>query len=376
MQTKKPKNKSKAHSVQDITNMMEQLEDDSPPAPVLRRYKTNDTTIEKLGEMLRQNPAGMMILRDELVGLLATWEKSGHEDDRTFYLESWNGNGSFDSDRIGRGSISIPNLCCSLFGGIQPDKLRSLLELMSDALANDGTLQRFQLLVYPDNYKWEYRDQIPDKEARDKIYKLFAAVADFIPEASGASPKDEYNKFPYFRFSPEAQKVFIAWQTHLHTVQLPAATQESAFIAQHLSKYDKLFPALALIFHIVDCASSDIAGDISKECALRAGHWCKYLESHARRCYGLLTDGGLCSAQHLADKIREGKLKDGFTPRDVQRSQWSRLTTSEAVDTALQWLEDEHWLRSHKITPSEKGGRPSICYRINPKILSEVQSKN
>src|ERR1700737_3806651 len=43
----------------------------APDAPTLRRYKTNDSTVEKLGELLRENPAGLLVLRDELVGLIA-----------------------------------------------------------------------------------------------------------------------------------------------------------------------------------------------------------------------------------------------------------------------------------------------------------------
>ena len=51
----------------------------APQAPMLRRYKTNDSTVEKLGELLRENPAGLLVLRDELVGLLAAWEREGRE---------------------------------------------------------------------------------------------------------------------------------------------------------------------------------------------------------------------------------------------------------------------------------------------------------
>jgi hypothetical protein len=44
----------------------------APKEPIERRYKSNDTTIEKLGEILRDNPAGILILRDEVVGLIAS----------------------------------------------------------------------------------------------------------------------------------------------------------------------------------------------------------------------------------------------------------------------------------------------------------------
>jgi Protein of unknown function (DUF3987)/Bifunctional DNA primase/polymerase, N-terminal len=130
-----------------------------PKKPAERRFKTNDATIEKLGELLKDSPAGVAVHRDEIVGLLASWEREGHESDRQFYLEAWNGNASHDVDRIGRGSIHIPNLCITILGGIQPDKLRAYQEMTEDRLSNDGVLQRFQLLVYPDAGKWEYRDR-------------------------------------------------------------------------------------------------------------------------------------------------------------------------------------------------------------------------
>ena len=42
-----------------------------PDEPVLKRYKTNDSTVPKLQELFSQNPHGLLVLRDELVGLFA-----------------------------------------------------------------------------------------------------------------------------------------------------------------------------------------------------------------------------------------------------------------------------------------------------------------
>jgi Protein of unknown function (DUF3987) len=366
---KKNSKKAKIPSVQQVSKLIETLKSDIPSQPRHRRYKSNDATVEKLGEMLRDNPNGLLILRDELVGLLASWEKSGHEGDRTFYLESWNGSSSFDTDRIGRGSIFIPNLCLSLFGGIQPDKLRSLLELIADALANDGTLQRFQILVYPDNTPWEWRDQIPDKAARDAVYDIFEKLADFEPVNWGASPSDTYNKFPFFKFSHEAQELFIEWSTKLHREKI--ATEDDQLIVQHLAKYEKLFASLALIFHLVDCAANNATGDVRKEAALLAWAWCDYLETHARRCYSLLADDGACSALALSKKIEDGKLKDGFTGHEVLRHGWRYLSKPESVQPALAWLEDRGWIRSLPIPTTGKGGRPTIAYQINPKTQKQ-----
>ena len=71
--------------------------------PVCRRYVVNDSTVEKLGEILKENPMGVLLFRDELAGFFRNLEKTGREGDRAFYLECWNGDGSFTYDRIGRG---------------------------------------------------------------------------------------------------------------------------------------------------------------------------------------------------------------------------------------------------------------------------------
>ena len=359
----------------DIARELRAHGEQAPDAPTLRRYKTNDSTVEKLGELLRDNPAGLLVLRDELVGLIATWEREGREGERAFFLEAWNGNQSFDTDRIGRGQISIPNLCASIFGGIQPDKLTVYLEQATHALANDGMLQRFQLLVYPNARRWEWRDRSPDKAARDTAFNVFEMLTDFDPAAWGAAPADDFAKFPHFQFNEDAQVVFIEWSEDMHRVRMP--NEDDPIIQQHLAKYDKLFPALALVFHLVDCAANGICGPVTQEAALRAAAWCDYLEAHARRCYGLLKDDGLRAAQALAAKLERGTLEDGFTLRDVRRNQWRSLTTDEAIQAALDWLEDEDWLRGESAGGTGPGsGRRTLRYRINPAIKAKRKGGN
>lgn len=369
----KPSNVGNGSTLTGLAQDFRAHKDQAPKVPVLRRFKTNDTTVEKLGELLRENPTGLLVMRDELVGLISSWDKDGREGERAFYLEAWNGNGSFDTDRIGRGSIFIPTLCVSIFGGIQPDKLIAYLEQAANALANDGMLQRFQVLVYPDHRAWEWRDRIPEKDARDRAANVFETLAEFDPAALGATPADSFVKFPYFRFDDEAQEIFVEWSGELHRTKLPA--EDHPIIAQHLAKYDKLFPALALILHLMDCAATGRRGPVTRQAALRAAAWCEYLEAHARRCYGLLVDDGLRAAKALAVKVRQGKLQDGFTARDIRRNQWRGLTTDEAVQAALDWLEDEDWLRTVEVGGTGPGtGRRTWRYSINPKAVNVRKS--
>jgi putative DNA primase/helicase len=55
--------------------------------PIRRRRYTNDSTIEKLGELLVQNPNGMLVYRDEIHGFLKTIDSESRPNDRAFYLE-------------------------------------------------------------------------------------------------------------------------------------------------------------------------------------------------------------------------------------------------------------------------------------------------
>ena len=359
----------KGEDIHALKDEMKAHRDQATEAPTLKRYRTNDTTVEKLGELLRDNPTGMLVMRDELVGLISTWDKEGREGERSFYLEGWNGSASFDTDRIGRGAIFIKNLCLSVFGGIQPDKLTLYLEQASNAMSNDGMLQRFQMLVYPDKPDWDYRDRGPDLALLKRVYDVFDLLAEFDPLAWGAAPASEIAKFPHFCFDDAAQAVFIAWLTEMHTIRLPQ--EEEPMIEQHLSKYDKLFPALAMLLHLIECAATGARGPVTAKAALRAAAWCEYLEAHARRCYGLLIDGGFRSAYALVEKIKAGKLQDHFTARDIRRNRWRFLSSDDAVQAALDWLEDDGWLWSYDVGGGQGMGRRTVRYLINPKAANK-----
>ena len=142
--------------------------------------------------------------------------------------------------------------------GIQPDKLTAYLEMATGALDNDGMLQRFQVLVYPDHRNWEWRDKAPDLDARERAYETIERLANFDPVAWGAKPAGQYDKFPAFRFTDDAQEIFIQWSIELHNRRI--SDESDPLIQQHLSKYDKLFPALALLFHLIDCAAHGVRG--------------------------------------------------------------------------------------------------------------------
>lgn len=342
---------------------------DEPEPPTPKRYKTNDATVEKLTELLRDNDHGVMLYRDELVGFLASLEKEGRESDRAFFLEAWNGYGSYTADRIGRGTVHTDNLCLSLLGGIQPDKLTAYLNQMINGLQNDGLYQRLQLMIYPDEPKnWRNIDQYPDKEARARVNALFDRLAEgYLYPA----PTDD-QRYPVLRFSPKGQQVFNDW---LESLQKKLANaDDNPLVTEHLAKYRSLMPSLALIFHLLELAEVGVKDEnepaaVSEAAAHLAWLWCDYLESHARRVYALSTKSNDQQAAYLLSrKIGAGQLPDGFTARDIIRKSWAGLTERETIDHALRELVASNWIKPINVETSQRGGRPAVRYRINPMI--------
>jgi hypothetical protein len=331
-----------------------------PEEPRQRRFKSNDATIEKLGDLLVHNPQGLMVCRDELVGLWASWEQQGREGDRSFYLEGWNGTNSFSIDRIGRGSLRIENFCISIFGTVQPELLERYLAGIANSLSNDGSVQRFQVLVYPNAVAWEWRDRPPVKGAREAVRDLFDRLAVFDPLQDGAESQNDFIKLPHFCFDDEAQEIFIQWCTELHTVHI--ANEQNPFMQQHLGKFEKLFCSIALILHLAEGP----IGPVTATSALRAAAWCEYLTGHARRIYGLIESAKVSVARMVSRRIAEGKLDDGFTVRDLVRKQWSGISTNLQAEAALAILEEHAHVQSQE--SGNTLGRPTVHYYINPKI--------
>ena len=94
--------------------------DDPPAAPVARCYWTSDATGAKLGELLAENPNGLLVERDELSSLLVSLEDESNADAQGLYLSGWSGNEGYRFDRISRGTVSLPKFALSVLGGIQP----------------------------------------------------------------------------------------------------------------------------------------------------------------------------------------------------------------------------------------------------------------
>jgi Protein of unknown function (DUF3987) len=329
--------------------------DDSIAKPKCGRLITQDATMEKLHEIMHDNPAGVLVIRDELAGWLATLDKPGREGERAFFLSAWNGDTGYTMDRISRGSIHVDACCVSMLGGIQPARLRSYLnDALQDGPRNDGLLQRFQVLVYPDiPPDWRYVDRAPCPEAISNAQHIYHRLA----HLDAAQPLR-------FRFDHDAQKLFVAWLTDLES-KLRSVGLHPALVS-HLAKYRKLMPALALLFELADGGGDNV----SLEHARQSAAFCDYLESHARRIYSIIISPERQAAAELGRHLAAGwKRTEGmFTVRDIYQNDWRALATPDAVHRALAIVEDAGWVRLTPLEIKTTGGRPRQLYAINPRV--------
>lgn len=338
--------------------------------PSERRYIINDSTVEKVGELLNRNPRGLLLFRDELTGWLRTLDREGHESDRAFYLEAWAGKGSFTYDRIGRGTLYIKTVTLSVLGGIQPGPLTTYLRhALSGGQGDDGLLQRFQLMVYPDiSPQWRNVDHYPDTKDKNQAFEIFRKLHNLDTAQIGATISEETNDLHYLRFDEEAQEFFISWREDLEK-ELRSGGIEHPALEAHQSKYRSLMPSLALLFHLIERVDGHThTASVSLDSAAKAAAWCSYLLEHAKRIYGMASNAAATQARMIIEKIKSGAVKDKFTARDIYRNQWAGLTSASDTAEPLTLLEDFCWIRSVSIKSGTSGGRPSIYYLVNPKV--------
>lgn len=331
-------------------------------APKRVRYVTNDATVEKLGELLADNPNGVMVCRDELSGWLYSLERDNQQGAREFYLEAWSGTGRFTYDRIGRGTVDIESAVVSIFGTIQPGKLSAYVRsTLSGGVGNDGLLPRFQLMVWPDPpAKWRNVDRWPDSRAEGRARNLVQQLTQVTLSSLDAA-QDEPDGVPYLRFDDDAQMVFDQWREALEN-RLRA--QDHPVIEEHLSKFRSLIPSLALIFHLADLGR----GPVGVPALTLAIRWGDYLESHARRVYSAATVPEISAAKSIWRRLEAGDLPERFTCRDVYRRCWAGLTDRETVKVAVELLEDHGFIIPEPQPRSSRsaGGRVTTVYSVNP----------
>jgi putative DNA primase/helicase len=254
-----------------------------------------------------------------------------------------------------------------MIGGTQPARISQYLaQVVRGGRGNDGLIQRFGMMVWPDiSATWRNVDRKPKPEASEAAFKVFQALDALEWGAIGGMRdrmRGDEHGLPYLRLSRGAHELFLDCRAKLeHRLR---QGELEPMLEGHLAKYRKLIPGLALIIHLSDGGK----GEVGVPAVEKALKWAAYLETHAARVYASTSIAATDAARAIMAKIKSGHLKQEFGSREIIRAQWSMLRHRERVHAGLQLLVDHDWLTRDIV---ETGGRKATVYRANPKALSQ-----
>jgi uncharacterized protein DUF3987 len=252
-----------------------------PRSPVAERVHVNDTTVEALIPILKENPRGLLLERDELVGWVKgmdQYKSGGRGAERQFWLSTWS-NRPVKVDRKGQqGPISALRPFISVIGSIQPDVMPELAENRED-----GMLERF-LFAYPPTLNAEWTEAEISDAALVGYQDLYQSLRDL------SMSKDEDGdpiEVPV-TFSPEAKEIYIdVYNNHRREMAAPGFPRYLRSVWAKLEAY-----TLRLMLIIACCRfkESGYAERIEPEDVLKAVALIDYFKGQARRVFGALRE--------------------------------------------------------------------------------------
>ena len=323
--------------------------------PVRPRFALTDATVEKIGAILASQPRGALVFRDELAGWLGGMTRySGGGSDRPFWLEAYGGR-AFMVERMGRDPVYVDFLSVGVLGGIQPDRLKSLLFKTDD----DGLLARFLPV-------WPHPAPIKRPTAGSDDGFLSAALERLIALEMPANEDGTLRPW-YVPFSEDAATLF---QDYRETVRRWEAGAEGLLLS-FTGKLPGLAVRLSLILAYLDYAADgrEQPSEIGVNHLGRAAHFVEtYVLPMARRAYADVSiPKEERAARRLVSIIRESNL-ERFTSREILQLERDGLRVKADLDPALLALEDAGIIRRVEVPPGPKGGAPRRLYVVNPAI--------
>jgi hypothetical protein len=201
---------------------------DVPLEFVEPRLYTSDVTIEKMGVLLTARPSGMLLLTDELSGWFANMSRYSGGDDKSFWLEAWDGRPRV-VERMGRASTRLPHLLIGVVGGLQPDKLAEAFQG-----AVDGMHARF-LFAWP--------QPAPYRPLSDAIDEIEPDVVKLFDKLSGLVK----TRIAYIPLSGKAKNAFEEFRKEVYETKEALYSREREWLVKGPAEVLRLAGTLAYL---------------------------------------------------------------------------------------------------------------------------------
>lgn len=318
----------------------ERTEMDRPEPPLDRRLVVSDSTPEKLASILAGNRA-VLVLLDELKGLLASWRREDRAQGRALFLSSYSGEPAV-VDRVLRGTEYLERPLVAILGATTPGPWHALLEeshqLASEA---DGLLQRITPVIAE---LQPYRDDPP--EVPPSTLEAYEA---FVRALWTSEDYQDRVLTP----TPEASRLWRDWRADLEAMVRDQNLPESW--RSLVAKWKGLTARLA---GILAAAHGEVVVS-ERSLALAILLLKEVMEPHAKRAWRF-RGADLSPAKRLAQYLLKHR-PERFTVRGIYRGEWGGLDRKEEAQRAVDLL-----LRAGWIVEVGEGRWPR--YELNPRV--------
>lgn len=285
------------------------LPPDSAEKPVYPHWYTTNSTVEKLGVMLRDCPRGLLMSCDELVAWVTGLNqyKSGKGNDRQFFLSAWSGNNIKVDRKNDECSVNVPNPFLNILGGIQPDMLNSMCD---EKGRRDGFIERI-LFSYPQPVA---RKRWNDKSVDPMLADKWMSVCRWLSRLE--MDRKDHGLAPHVvSFTPAGKSSWVTW-CNMHLEETESIEQELRGVWRKLEAYAG---RLALLMQMIRLADGEVSGeDVDEASVVCAVCLIEYFKTHAKktleRMMGISSQTDLVSILGWIEK-RGGTVK----VRDLQR---------------------------------------------------------
>lgn len=353
-------NKAMLHKNNSNPEMMLGGEIQIPPPPPIKpeplRIKVSDVTSQKMIQVMKSNPRGILCHLDEMSHWIKQMNNSHSSENRSAWVEGFQGR-RYDMERVTTGSIRVENHALSFYGNVQPDVLHGNTLLMSE----DGLLQRFiPVPINPALFKkgkatpastWNVNEY-------ESMIRLIATL-----------PKQDV------RLSPEAQVIFDEFMDwHFDTQAELRHIDLSKTFMSTFAKYTGMSLRIALLFHMMETPFSNmVTADVMTRAIRVIREYCVPATAYALKEIGgldtfdrWLTDYVCDVAGHqtelaLPDIIRSAKKLLGKMPAWQQDRQ---------VAESMQVLQNRNWVAIKPDHPNKK----TTVWVIEPTLVKSFEA--
>jgi hypothetical protein len=338
---------------------------EKPTTPIARRYIVSDTTTEALAPILRGNPRGVLLARDELSGWIGSFDryaKAGKAGaDSAHWLSMHHGEALTIDRKTGiPPTIHVPSASVSIAGGIQPGILARAL---GQEHHESGLLARLLFAMPPRRVKrWTEADVDADTEAAVAAVfdRLFSLTMEVDPESPALQP--DYRP-RLVTLADDGKRAWVTFYNEHAGEQVNLSGDEAAA----WSKLEGYAARLALVVHLTRWAAGDATlRDASRvdEASIAAGVvLARWFGDEARRVYAILSESDDDrETRRLVEWIdRKGGV---VTARDLTRGPREYRNDPKAAAKALADLVASGVGRWEVDAHGPKGGRPADRFRL------------